>query len=169
MQQLISFRVLIYGDNTAWEEKRTRTKNEADLLAAGELHLGTLERLKEVGEMVITASCGHDNLTNMYAGHGALGLPESATHTGLQTIGAGTWQHLVDADHVERMTPDLKVQLGKYIKSKKVDCKLLFLKYIFMNQRTYHNTESSATNQHFFQAWSKFERMCVVLFFIKLF
>lgn len=49
----------------------------------------------------ITRAHAQDDLANVDTGDGAVGLAPRPTHPGLQTIGAGTGQHLVDADNVE--------------------------------------------------------------------
>ena len=41
-----------------------------------------------------------DDLADVDARHGAVGLAEGAAHARLQSIGAGAGQHLVDADDV---------------------------------------------------------------------
>lgn len=46
---------------------------------------------------------GEQNLADVDAGDGAVGLAVGATHSGLQSIGTGARQHLVDADDVVRV------------------------------------------------------------------
>lgn len=47
----------------------------------------------------------------MNPGDGPLRLPERAPHPGLEPVGPGARQHLVDADDVERMQPHADVEL----------------------------------------------------------
>src|SRR6266566_4354613 len=46
----------------------------------------------------IAGSDTHDDLANVDTGDGSIGLAPSATHSGLQSIGTGARQHLVDAN-----------------------------------------------------------------------
>jgi hypothetical protein len=110
-----------------------------DLLPAGELVLGAAEGLEGVGavwegllvtvvdvtaaeEMPVPAAGGrerltrvtsaerHEDLANVDTGDKTVGLAESATHSGLEPIGSGTRQHLVDADDVEGVSADAEVE-----------------------------------------------------------
>ena len=51
----------------------------------------------------IPCSDAQNDLTNVHTGDGAVGLAESTTHTGLESIGSGARQHLVDTDDVVRV------------------------------------------------------------------
>ena len=51
----------------------------------------------------IPCSDAQNDLTNVDTGDGAVGLAESTTHTGLESIGSGARQHLVDTDDVVRV------------------------------------------------------------------
>lgn len=47
---------------------------------------------------IVTGSDGEEDLTNVHASNGSIGLSPRSAHPGLQPIGAGTGQHFVDAD-----------------------------------------------------------------------
>jgi len=53
---------------------------------------------------------GHEDLSDANAGNLAVGLSVSAAHAGLQTIGTGAGQHLVDTQYVVRVCPDSHVE-----------------------------------------------------------
>jgi len=72
-----------------------------DLLPARELVLGSSKSLKSVATVRVTSAHAHDDLTNVDAGHGSVGLAPGTTHSSLQSIGTSARQHLVDADNVE--------------------------------------------------------------------
>ena len=71
-----------------------------DLLATGELVHGAAEGLDGEVTVGVTGADGEEDLANVHASNGAVGLTEGTTHTGLETIGSGTGQHLVDTDDV---------------------------------------------------------------------
>ena len=81
-----------------------------DLLATGELVLGTAEGLKSGSTVGVTGADGQNNLANVHTGDETLGLTEGTTHTGLQTIGTSARQHLVDTDDVEGVHTDAQVE-----------------------------------------------------------
>ena len=81
-----------------------------DLLATGELVLGTAEGLKSGSTVGVTSADGQNNLANVHTGDETLGLTEGTTHTGLQTIGTSARQHLVDTDDVEGVHTDAQVE-----------------------------------------------------------
>ena len=62
------------------------------------------------------APCGcrararEEDLADLDAGDGAVGLAEGAAHAGLQPIGAGAREHLVDAEHVPRVDAHAQVE-----------------------------------------------------------
>lgn len=74
---------------------------DVDLLAAGELELGPAQGFDHMLLVLQLGADGHDDLADVHPGHGALRLPEGATHAGLEAVGARARQHLVDADDVE--------------------------------------------------------------------
>ena len=98
-----------------------------DLLATGELELLALysfpdrhvasylvlrpsQSLKGSGAVGVPRSDGQDDLTNVDARNGTVGLTEGTTHTRLQSIGTGTRQHLVDSDDVVRVGADAEME-----------------------------------------------------------
>ena len=58
----------------------------------------------------VTGADAEENLADVDTGNGAVGLAEGTTHTGLQPIGAGARQHLVDTDDVEGVGADAEVE-----------------------------------------------------------
>lgn len=58
----------------------------------------------------ITSADAHENLANVDTGDSAVRLTPGTTHTGLQSIGTGTRQHLVDTDNVEGVGADSEVE-----------------------------------------------------------
>ena len=58
----------------------------------------------------IASANREQNLANVHASHGAVGLAPSAAHAGLQSIGAGAGQHFVDADDVVRVGAHAEVE-----------------------------------------------------------
>ena len=71
------------------------------LLSSWKLELGASEGLDAVGLVGVLRSDGHKGLANVDAGNCALRFAEGTSHTGLQTIGTGTRQHLVDTQDVK--------------------------------------------------------------------
>ena len=60
--------------------------------------------------MGVSGTDGQDDLTDVDTGDGTVGLSPGTAHTGLQSIGAGTGQHLVDSDDVEGVASDTHVE-----------------------------------------------------------
>jgi hypothetical protein len=58
----------------------------------------------------VTGADTHEDLTNVDTGNNAVRLAESTSHTGLQSIGTSTRQHLVDTDNVEGVGSDPEVE-----------------------------------------------------------
>lgn len=81
-----------------------------DLLATGELVHGAAERLDSEVTVGVTCADGQEDLADVHTGDGAIGLTEGTAHTGLETIGSGTGQHLVDTDDVEGVGADTEVE-----------------------------------------------------------
>lgn len=79
-------------------------------LRARELVSATAKSLEHDRFVLVFAANGHENLANVDTGDLAVGFAESASHTGLQSIGAGTGQHLVDADDVEGVDANAHVE-----------------------------------------------------------
>jgi hypothetical protein len=97
---LLSARELVLGSAEGLEGNGAGLKLISKMIASGEraLHTG------------ITSADAHENLTNVDTGDSAVGLTPSTTHTGLQSIGTGTRQHLVDTDDVEGVSADSEME-----------------------------------------------------------
>ena len=102
---LAELEVLLAADGS-----ETPVLGDNDLLATGELVLGTAEGLESGSTVGVTGADGQNDLANVHTGDETLGLTEGTTHTGLETIGSGTRQHLVDTDDVEGVHTDTKVE-----------------------------------------------------------
>ena len=59
---------------------------------------------------MITSPHREQDLADVDTGHGAVGLAPGATHTSLQSIGAGTGQHLIDTDDVVGMGANAEME-----------------------------------------------------------
>ena len=81
-----------------------------DLLATGELELGTAKRLNSDAEIVIPAPDRKENLSNLDPSNAASGLAVCVPHTSLEPIGTSARKHLVDAEDVEGVRPDAEVE-----------------------------------------------------------
>ena len=81
-----------------------------DLLAAGELIHGAAECLDGGRAVDITCANAQEDLADVHAGDDAVRLAQGSSHTGLQSIGSGTRQHLVDADDVVGVSADAEVE-----------------------------------------------------------
>jgi len=81
-----------------------------DLLTTGELVTGTAESLRNNSGLGVFASDREDDLANVDASYSAVGLAPGATHTGLETIRTGTGEHFIDADDVERVHTNAKME-----------------------------------------------------------
>ena len=58
----------------------------------------------------VTRANAHQDLADVDTGNGTVGLAEGTTHSGLEPIGAGTRQHLVDADDMEGVSAHAEVE-----------------------------------------------------------
>lgn len=114
----------------ATERGEAPVLGDNDLLATRELVLRTTESLQSkmtvcklcvrICECIqaepvpiltsVTSANTHDDLTDVDTGDGAVGLTPSTTHTGLQPIGTGARQHLVDAHDVVGVSADTQVE-----------------------------------------------------------
>lgn len=83
------------------EGSETPLLGDNDLLATGELVLASPESLEGGGAVGVLGADGHEDLSDVDTGDGAVRLSPSTTHTGLKTIGTSARQHLVDTDDVE--------------------------------------------------------------------
>ena len=88
----------------------TPLAGDDDLLATGELVTGTTESLLDDGGVLVLGTDRKDDLANVDTGDKTVGLAPGTTHTGLQSIGTGTRQHLVDTDDVEGVGTDAEVE-----------------------------------------------------------
>jgi len=88
----------------------TPVLGDNDLLATGELVHGAAESLESGGTVGVTSADGQNDLADVHTGNETLGLTEGTTHTGLETIGSGTRQHLVDTDDVVGVDTDTEVE-----------------------------------------------------------
>lgn len=80
-------------------------------MATRELELCTPESLDNGILMPVIGPDGHQRLSNVDASHSTLGLAESTSHSGLETISAGARQHFVDAQNMVGMDTDPDVEL----------------------------------------------------------
>ena len=81
-----------------------------DVLASRELHLSAAQGLDGVfGERGLGAD-GKHGLADAHAGHETSGLAVGVAHTGLKTISTGARKHLVDAEHLVRVSADAHVE-----------------------------------------------------------
>lgn len=82
-----------------------------NLLTTRELVLATTEGFDDGGLVGILGTDRDQDLTDIDTSDSTDGLTEGTTHTGLQTIGTGTRQHLVDTQNVERMDTNTHVEV----------------------------------------------------------
>jgi hypothetical protein len=92
------------------ERSETPVLGNNDLLATRELVHRTAESLDGGRTVGVTSTDGHQDLTNVHTSHGAVGLAERTTHTGLETIGTGARQHLVDTDDMVGVSTDTEME-----------------------------------------------------------
>jgi hypothetical protein len=95
---------------SAVDTSETPSAGDVDLLTSGELELGTTEALNGVRNVLLEGADGHEDLSDVNTGDQAVGLSEGTTHTGLETIGSGAGQHLVDTEDVEGVGTDAQVE-----------------------------------------------------------
>lgn len=81
-----------------------------DLLSAGELELGSSQGFDHVLPVLFLGSDRHQGLSDVDSRHSSERFAERASHTSLEPISAGTTQHLVNAQHVERVDTDSDVE-----------------------------------------------------------
>lgn len=92
------------------ERCETPVLGRNNLLASWEFVLSATEGLDGGGTVLITSTDTEDDLADVDTGDETVGLSESTTHTGLESIGSGTRQHLVDSDDVVWVSPDTHVE-----------------------------------------------------------
>lgn len=81
-----------------------------DLLAAGELELGSAQGFDHVLLVLQLGADRHDDLADVDPRHCALRFPEGTSHAGLEPVSARAGQHLVDADDMEGVQPHSDVE-----------------------------------------------------------
>ena len=74
------------------------------------LVLATPQSLESGGAVGIPSPDGHEDLANVHTSDKTVGLAESTTHTGLQSIGTSARQHLVDTDDVVGVDADTEME-----------------------------------------------------------
>jgi hypothetical protein len=79
-------------------------------LLTRELELGAAKSLHSGGDSLLSATNGDQDLTDVNTGGNTVGLAESTTHTGLQSISTGARKHLVDAENVEGVNTNTAVE-----------------------------------------------------------
>jgi len=82
------------------EVGETELSGDEDLLFAGELELGSSKGLLGVLNMVVRASDGHENLSNLDSCGFTESLTEGTSHTLLKSICSSAGEHLVDTNDV---------------------------------------------------------------------
>ena len=92
------------------ERSEAPVLRDDDLLATGELVHGAAESLDGGGAVDVTRPDGEEDLADVDTGNETVGLTESTTHTGLQSIGTGARQHFVDTDDVVGVGADAEVE-----------------------------------------------------------
>jgi hypothetical protein len=98
--------------NIVSTSKRSETPllGDDDLLLTWELVLTASQSLNNNSLVGILGTDGENDLTNVDTGNETIGLTESTTHTGLQSIGTSTGQHFVDTGDVIRVDTDTHVE-----------------------------------------------------------
>jgi hypothetical protein len=92
------------------ERSETPLLGDDDLLLTGELILAASQSLNNDSLVGILGTDRENDLTNVDTGNETIGLTESTTHTGLQSIGTSTRQHFVDTGDVVRVDTDTHVE-----------------------------------------------------------
>ena len=93
------------------EVGETELSGDEDLLLAGELELGSSQGLLGVLDMLVRASHGHEDLSNLDSGGLAESLTEGTSHTLLKSIGSSAGEHLVDTNDVPWVHSDSHVEI----------------------------------------------------------
>ena len=94
----------------ATDRSETPVLGDDDLLATGEFIHGAAQSLDGGGTVAITGAYGEKDLSDVHTRNATIRLTEGTAHTGLETIGSGTRQHLVDTDDVEWVSADTEVE-----------------------------------------------------------
>ena len=74
------------------------------------LVLGASKGLDGGSTVGVTGADGQNDLTDVHTGNSTVGLAKGTTHTGLQSIGTGARQHLVDTDDMVGVGADAEVE-----------------------------------------------------------
>jgi len=98
--------VVLLGDTS-----ETPLGRDTDVLATRELVLGTTKRLDHVSLVSDLGADGDEDLTDLNTGNHTVGLSESMTHTGLETISSSTRKHFVDTENVVGVSTDTHVEV----------------------------------------------------------
>jgi len=123
-----------------------------DLLTSRELELGSLESFNCVLGVGVLATNGEQNLANGDAGTEASGLAKGTSHAGLQPIGSGTAEHLIDPENVEgvransQMEAILPSKLGHVLVGTDAGCFESFTAQLFMLATEKVGTEGEFIN-----------------------
>lgn len=94
----------------ALEAGETPLLGDDDALLTSKLELGTTETLYHTGDILLTATNGHEDLADIDTSGNTNGLTKGTTHTGLETISTSAGQHLVDAENVEGVNTHAQVE-----------------------------------------------------------
>ena len=94
----------------ASERREPPVLADDDFLAAGEFVHGATEGLDGGGAVVVACAYGEQDLADVDAGHGPVGLAPRPAHSRLQSIGARAGQHFVDPDDVVRVGAHAQVE-----------------------------------------------------------
>ena len=81
-----------------------------NLLATRELHGSTTQSLHSHLLLIVLRTNRNQRLTDSHTSHQTVGLSESVTHTGLQSISTGARKHLVDTSHMEGVSTHSHVE-----------------------------------------------------------
>ena len=74
------------------------------------LVLATPQSLEGSGAVSVPSPDGHEDLADVHTSDKTVGLAEGTTHTGLEPIGSGARQHLVDADDMVGVDADTQME-----------------------------------------------------------
>jgi len=81
-----------------------------DVLATRKFVLASAKSLDDMLQVGLLGANGKDDLTDVHASNETDRLTEGLTHTSLETICACATQHLVDAENVERVKTNAKME-----------------------------------------------------------
>jgi hypothetical protein len=103
--RITMFNVLILG-----ETRKSPLVGDKELLATGKLVLRTAKSFQGVRAVGILRTDGEKSLADFDACNGAKRFSERATHTSLEPIRASARKHFVNAQHMEGMGADTKME-----------------------------------------------------------